>query len=159
MIIRKYVSTDCKQVADLFYETVHSVNAKDYTIEQLDAWADGSADLEKWDKSFIENYTLVAVEDNCIVGFGDIDRTGYLDMLFVHKDFQGQGIASAICDRLEASITTDKIATHASITAKPFFEKRGYKSVKEQQIIRKGIRLTNYVMGKQQQQQPVAWLP
>ncbi len=53
MIIRKYVSTDCKQVADLFYETVHSVNAKDYTIEQLDAWADGSADLEKWDKSFI----------------------------------------------------------------------------------------------------------
>lgn len=39
MIIRKYVSTDCKQVADLFYETVHSVNAKDYTIEQLDAWA------------------------------------------------------------------------------------------------------------------------
>lgn len=157
MIIRKYVSTDCKQVADLFYETVHSVNAKDYTIEQLDAWADGSLDLEKWDKSFIENYTLVAVEDNCIVGFGDIDRTGYLDMLFVHKDFQGQGIASAICDRLEASITTDKIATHASITAKPFFEKRGYKSVKEQQVIRKGIHLTNYVMEKQQQL--VAWLP
>lgn len=157
MIIRKYVSTDCKQVADLFYETVHSVNVKDYTIEQLDAWADGSADLEKWDKSFIENYTLVAVEDNCIVGFGDIDRTGYLDMLFVHKDFQGQGIASAICDRLEASITTDKIATHASITAKPFFEKRGYKSVKEQQVIRKGIHLTNYVMEKQQQL--VAWLP
>ena len=157
MIIRKYVSTDCKQVADLFYETVHSVNAKDYTIEQLDAWADGSADLEKWDKSFIENYTLVAVEDNCIVGFGDIDRTGYLDMLFVHKDFQGQGIASAICDRLEASITTDKISTHASITAKPFFEKRGYKSVKEQQVIRKGIHLTNYVMEKQQQL--VAWLP
>ena len=157
MIIRKYVSTDCKQVADLFYETVHSVNAKDYTIEQLDAWADGSLDLEKWDKSFIENYTLVAVEDNCIVGFGDIDRTGYLDMLFVHKDFQGQGIASAICERLEASITTDKIATHASITAKPFFEKRGYKSVKEQQVIRKGIHLTNYVMEKQQQL--VAWLP
>lgn len=157
MIIRKYVSTDCKQVADLFYETVHSVNAKDYTIEQLDAWADGSLDLEKWDKSFIENYTLVAVEDNCIVGFGDIDRTGYLDMLFVHKDFQGQGIASAICDRLEASITTDKIATHASITAKPFFEKRGYKSGKEQQVIRKGIHLTNYVMEKQQQL--VAWLP
>lgn len=157
MIIRKYVSTDCKQVADLFYETVHSINAKDYTIEQLDAWADGSLDLEKWDKSFIENYTLVAVEDNCIVGFGDIDRTGYLDMLFVHKDFQGQGIASAICDRLEASITTDKIATHASITAKPFFEKRGYKSVKEQQVIRKGIHLTNYVMEKQQQL--VAWLP
>ncbi|MGN0736408.1 MAG: GNAT family N-acetyltransferase [Anaerovoracaceae bacterium] len=159
MIIRKYVSEDCKQLADLFYETVHSVNAKDYTSEQLYAWADGSADLEKWDKSFLAHYTIVAVNDNCIVGFGDIDRTGYLDMLFVHKDYQGQGIASAICDRLEETITTDKITTHASITAKHFFERRGYKSVKEQQVIRNGIQLTNYVMEKQKQQQHVALLP
>ena len=85
MIIRKYVSTDCRQLADLFYETVHSVNAKDYTSEQLYAWADGSADLEKWNKSFMDRYTLVAVDDGCIVGFGDIDKTGYLDMLFVQQ--------------------------------------------------------------------------
>ena len=157
MIIRKYVSEDCKQLADLFYETVHSVNAKDYTSEQLYAWADGSADLEKWNKSFMDRYTLVAVDDGCIVGFGYIDKTGYLDMLFVHKDYQGQGIASSICDRLEETITTDMITTHSSITAKPFFEKRGYKSVKEQQVIRNGIYLTNYVMEKQQQ--PVALIP
>ena len=157
MIIRKYVSEDCKQLADLFYETVHSVNAKDYTSEQLYAWADGSADLEMWDKSFIEHYTLVAVKDGYIVGFGNIDKSGYLDMLFVHKDYQGQGIASSICDRLEETITTDKITTHASITAKHFFERRGYKSVKEQQVIRNGIQLTNYVMEKQQQN--VALLP
>ena len=97
------------------------------------------------------------MKENGTVVFGDIDKTGYLDMLFVHKDFQGQGIASAICDRLEETITTDKITTHASITAKPFFEKRGYKTVKEQQVIRNVIQLTNYVMEKQQQ--PVAWLP
>ena len=91
----------------------------------------------------MDRYTLVAVDDGCIVGFGDIDKTGYLDMLFVHKDYQGQGIASSICDRLEETITTDMITTHSSITAKPFFEKRGYKSAKEQQVIRNGIYLTN----------------
>lgn len=157
MFIRKYKSEDCKQLAELFYETVHCINAKDYTSEQLYAWSSGSVDLEKWDKSFLEHYTLVAMEDGCIVGFGDIDKYGYLDRLFVHKDFQGQGVASAICERLEVSITTDKITTHASITAKPFFEKRGYRVVKEQQVIRNAVCLTNYLMEKQQQH--VAFLP
>lgn len=50
------------------------------------------------------HHTLVAVEDGCAVGFGDIDsNTGYLDRLYVHKDHQGMGIATALCDRLEAS--------------------------------------------------------
>lgn len=62
MFIRKYKSEDCKQLAELFYETVHCINAKDYTSEQLYAWASGSVDLEKWDKSFLEHYTLVALE-------------------------------------------------------------------------------------------------
>ncbi len=39
MIIRKYKNEDCDSVANLFYETVHSVNAKDYSAEQLSAWA------------------------------------------------------------------------------------------------------------------------
>ena len=82
------------------------------------------------------------------MGFGDIDsNTGYLDRLYVHKDHQGMGIATALCDRLEAS-AAGLLVTHASITARPFFEKRGYKLVKEQQIERQGIFLTNYVMIK-----------
>ena len=50
MIIREYRSADCKELADLFYNTVHIVNAKDYTKEQLDAWATGKVDLKKWKK-------------------------------------------------------------------------------------------------------------
>lgn len=80
--------------------------------------------------------------------FGDIDNTGYLDRLFVHTDYQGKGIATAICNQLEQAVKGD-ITTHASITAKPFFEKRGYKIVKEQQVERQGIFLTNYVMIKE----------
>lgn len=148
MIIRKYKPLDCMVLAELFYNTVHLVNAKDYTEEQLNVWATGSIDLKEWNKSFLEHFTVVAIEDNVIVGFGDIDNNGYLDRLFVHKDYQNKGIATAICDKLEKYVCTDKISTHASITAKPFFEKRGYKVIKEQQIERKGIILINYVMEK-----------
>lgn len=148
MLIRKYMTSDCVQLAELFYETVHTVNAGDYTNEQLYAWANGNVDLKKGDKSFLTHYTIVCEKDDCIVGFGDIDKTGYLDRLYVHKDYQRQGIASAICDELEKAVDTGKIITHASITARPFFEQRGYRVVKEQQVSRNRISLTNYVMEK-----------
>ncbi len=149
MELRRYRSADCEELSALFYRTVHTVNAKDYSPLQLDAWASGSVDLSAWDRSFLEHTTFVAEEDGQIVGFGDIDRTGYLDRLFVHKDYQRQGIAAALCDALEAAVQARTITTHASITARPFFERRGYRLVKEQQAIRSGVALTNYVMQKQ----------
>lgn len=147
-MIRSYISSDCRHLAELFYQTVHTVNAKDYTLEQLDVWADGHLDLEVWNRSFLEHHTTVATENDIIVGFGDIDASGYLDRLYVHKDYQHKGIGTAICDELECLTGVDKIITHAAITAKPFFIYRGYKVIKQQQIIRKGIALTNYVMEK-----------
>lgn len=148
MILRSYKSSDCKELINLFYGTVHTVNAKDYTSEQLDVWAPKNIDLRKWDHSFRRHKTVVAIEDNKIVGFGDIDKFGYLDRLFVDKNYQNQGIATALCEELEASVEGKKITTHASITAKPFFEHRGYRTIKEQKVLRNGVELINFVMGK-----------
>ena len=148
MQLREYNSADCEQMAELFYQTVHSINAKDYTKEQLDVWATGKVDLGEWNRSFLKHKTLVAVENGEIVGFGDMDSSGYLDRLYVHKDYQHKGIASAICDALESSSKKKTFITHASITAKPFFQQRGYRVVKEQNVIRQEIALTNYVMKK-----------
>ena len=135
-------------MAELFYQTVHSVNAQDYTKEQLDAWASGTVDLKEWDRVFLSHHTVVAVEDHEIVGFGDMDDSGYLDRLYVHKDHQHEGIASAICDELEHLVSGKRITTHSSITARPFFEHRGYRVVQEQTVIRKEIPLTNFIMEK-----------
>lgn len=149
MMLRKYESADCPALASLFYDTVHTVNARDYPPEQLDVWATGHVDLDAWDRSFLAHYTIVAVEGEKIIGFGDIDDTGYLDRLYVHKDHQGQGAAAAICDALEAHVAGKPITTHASITAKPFFEHHGYKVVRTQQVERGGLLLTNFVMQKE----------
>lgn len=147
MNIREYQLTDCKALTELFYHTVHTVNAKDYTKEQLDVWATGQVNLKEWNRSLQEHFSIVATDDDVITGFGDIDKTGYLDRLYVHSDYQGKGIATSICNRLEAAVQED-IVTHASVTAKPFFEKRGYQVIKEQQVERQGIFLTNFVMIK-----------
>lgn len=148
MDLRRYQSPDCKEITKLFYNTVHIVNAKDYTKEQLDVWATRQVDLEKWNQSLQELYSIVAVDNGIIVGFGTIDKDGYLDRLFVHADYQGKGIATAICNQQEQAVE-GKITTHASITAKPFFEKLGYKVIKKQDVARQGVFLTNFVMEKE----------
>ncbi len=147
MEIRMYQQSDCKKLAELFYNTVHTVNAKDYTEEQLNAWATGEVDLEKWNQSLQEHFSVVAVDSGTIVGFGDIDKTGYLDRLFVHANYQRKGIATAICNELEQAVQ-GSIVTHASITAKPFFIKGGFRVMKEPSVERQGVFLTNYIMEK-----------
>ena len=152
MWIRRYEPEDFGQITALFYDTVHAVNAADYAPEQLDAWADGAPDLDRWNGSLLAHHSLVAVEGrDLIVGFGDIDATGYLDRLYVHKDRQGLGIATALCDRLERAVDAPVLTTHASITARPFFEGRGYRVLREQRVERHGVRMTNYVMEKRRQ--------
>ena len=58
MQLREYQPSDCTQMVELFYQTVHSVNAKNYTKEQLDAWTIGEVDLQAWDKSFRAHKTI-----------------------------------------------------------------------------------------------------
>ena len=145
MTNREYQSSDCKEITELFYHTVHTVNARDYTEEQLNAWAPGQPDPDRWNRLLQEHYSIVAVQNEIIVGFGDIDKSEYLDRLFVHEDYQGKGIGTMICNRLEQAVS-GSVITHASITAKTFLEKRGYRVVKEQQVERKGVFLTNFEM-------------
>lgn len=152
MHIRKYKTEDCLEIINLFYETVHSVNKKDYKKSQLNAWANkDKIDLKIWNKSFLENFTIVAYEDKLLIGFGDINKSGYLDRLYVHKDYQGIGIASKIVNLLEGYVKNlgcTKITTHASITAKKFFENKGYKVLLAQEVNRENELLKNFVMGK-----------
>lgn len=149
--IREYKSDDCPVMAKLFYDTVHTVNAKDYTKDQLDAWATGKIDLKAWNKSFLEHTTLIAEIDGKIVGFADMDETGYLDRLYVHRDFQRMGIAVALVNELESRGQKSGIfcfETYGSITARPFFEKQGYRVEAENHAVRNNIVLINYKMVK-----------
>ena len=146
MKIRRYKNEDCETVSKLFYETVHSVNAKEYTAEQLSVWANNADSLKSRGNDLLKQYTLIAEINGETVGFGSIDKSGYLDLLFVHKNYQKQGIATALCNELEKDFSI--IKTYASITAKPFFESRGYSVIKQQEVERNGITLKNYEMIK-----------
>lgn len=70
MTIRKYRPENCTEMAKLFYDTVHTVNAADYTEPQLNAWATGEVDLAKWNASFQIHNTVITEIDGAIVASG-----------------------------------------------------------------------------------------
>ncbi|MNV98503.1 putative N-acetyltransferase YafP [compost metagenome] len=76
---------------------------------------------------------------------------GHIERLFVHKNFQGQGVASALVVALETEarkLHLTEMSTEASITAKPFFKHMGFKVKESQNVERKGVLLTNFKMWK-----------
>ena len=154
MEIRKFKHSDTSQIVTLFYETVHTINARDYSLEQLEAWAPKhvkEAKIVNWKEALSHNITYVAETNGKIIGFSDMTATGYLDRLYIHKDFQGQGIASAFIQILEIeakSLKLDEMSTDASITAKSFFERHGYQTIQSQSVERRGILLVNFKMVK-----------
>ncbi|MFI3326151.1 MAG: GNAT family N-acetyltransferase [Clostridia bacterium] len=149
--LRKYKPCDIDEIAELFYKTVHNVCVKDYSKTELNAWASGEIDKISWNKSFLEHDTIIADFNGKITGFADMDSAGYLDRLYVHKDFQNQGIGTEIVKKLEKTaceLGVTKFTSYASITAKPFFEKMGYVVVCKNIVVRNDVKLTNYKMEK-----------
>ena len=86
-----------------------------------------------------------------IVGFSDLEPDGHIDMLFVHADHQGKGVARALLDHILARAHEqgiDRLFTEASITARQFFERSGFEVIKSQDVELRGQTFRNYRMVK-----------
>ncbi|WP_397356914.1 hypothetical protein [Paenibacillus sp. N3.4] len=60
MEITKFKEPDIAEIVSLFYETVHSVNSKDYSQSELDAWAprdEKESKVKAWMVSMAQNIT------------------------------------------------------------------------------------------------------
>ena len=151
MYIRRYSPNDISEITELFYNTIHTINLRDYSSAEVDAWAPKNIDKVAWKHRLSENFTIVAKQDGIIVGFASLSYKGYYDLLYIHKDYQRQGIATALTDIIENEAVLNginELTADVSITAKSFFEKRGYEVIRRQSVERKGQLLTNYKMIK-----------
>jgi putative acetyltransferase len=150
MQIRKAIPGDINELKDLYYGTITTINSKDYYEEQIKAWAATADRKESLLKKILEQYFFVAEnDDKKITGFISLSNTGYLDLLYVHKDFQRQGIAKQLLQKIietAGSLNISELKTDASITAKPFFEKHQFKSIQQQTVRIKDVELINYKM-------------
>ncbi|MDZ8242367.1 MAG: GNAT family N-acetyltransferase [Nostoc sp. ChiQUE01a] len=151
MLIREYRVSDTKVIMKLFHDTIHQINIGDYSQEQVDAWAPKNMDYEVWHKRLQFKLPYIAEDNGEIVGFAELEADGHIDCFYCHSKYQRKGIGSKLLNHLENTAKSQgikRLYTEASITAKAFFENKGFNVVKEQQVERRGVWFKNYVMEK-----------
>ncbi|MFS1501550.1 GNAT family N-acetyltransferase [Vibrio splendidus] len=149
--IRNYRASDDKALWEIFFHTVRNVNVRDYSQQQVEAWAPSSFDFALWQKRMNGLQPFVAELDGCVVGYTDLQPSGLIDHFFCHHEYQGKGVGKAL---MEHVFTVGRVRgisryfSEVSITARPFYEHLGFKVVNEQEVEMRGVKLTNYVMEK-----------
>ena len=152
-IIRAALQSDAVELKKLFQNTVLAINRRDYSQAEVEDWASCGDDLSNIEDMIKTHYFIVAINQQLeIVGFSSITPQGYLHSMFVHKDFQGEGIATMLLNEIEQYAITNgiiRITSEVSLTARPFFEKKGYIVEEEQKRKANQLSLTNFWMAKQ----------
>lgn len=142
---------DLEEMQTLFVETINSTCKKDYSKEQINVWTSSVENKEKWISIIRNQYFLIAEINNKIVGYGSLENGNYLDFMYVHKDYLRQGIANLLFENLKKESTKlgfDKLTSDVSKTALPFFETKGFRIIKENKNIMKGVEIINYNMSE-----------
>ena len=150
MKIRFARDKDYAAIARLHRQTIRNVNSKDYPEDMILVWS-SQTNAKKFRDNAKRCKRWVAVQDNKIVGFCDHNLDGEFWGLYVHKNYIGQGIGSRLLKNAEKSLQKGgkkKNVIRATITAKDFYKKQGYKVVKKAFHVRENKRLPIFIMSK-----------
>lgn len=150
-IVRKGQENDLTELQKLFVDTITTICTADYDEQQIEVWVSGVDNRQRWDDIITKQFVLIAQHTDKIVGFATLDNGNCIDLLYVHKDHQQQGIAQRLLGEItnEAKRLKQKaLISDVSKTARPFFEKNGFNVLKEQIVKIKSINLVNYKMTK-----------
>lgn len=150
--IRPYRPADAAETLAVFLAAITETASADYAPDQIAAWADPDGrDLAQWDTSMMGRRSFVATFDGDVAGFSDVGHDGYIDMMFVAPPFGRCGVATRLLahgELLAHGSGAQELSANVSVTARPFFERHGFSVQQEQEIIRQGVRLTNFRMRK-----------
>ncbi len=136
MRIEQFQSCQAEAVSNLIRRNLLEVNSKDYTedaINELVAYFSPATLMENSRSQTI----FVATQDGEVVGtaslanFGSVESPRYYAVtVFVLPELQRQGIGLRLMQAVESKareLGAEKITLHASITAKGFYQKLGYR--------------------------------
>jgi len=139
---------------ELFRNTIRNVNIRDYSKSQVVAWAPDDLNPSIWAGKMRSIRPFVVDVEETIVGYSDLQPDGLIDHFFVHHEWQRRGVGRVLMSEIERRALNGRIRqleTHASITARPFFEAFDFVVVCEQELEMRGETLKNYIMRRDMQ--------
>jgi len=147
--IRAHAPEDCDTLATIYRRSIREVAAKDYTPEQIIAWAPDILDMEKFAAKLVSRPTFVAEICGVVAGFTDLEPDGHIDLFFMNPDFKRRGVARALLEHVIALARQQKMPrlyAEVSRTALTFFEMYGFVVQAAQEVEVRGQKLQNFRM-------------
>lgn len=151
MKIQRYKPSRAAEIADLFYRAVHAIDSSVYSEAQKEVWAPEPIDYDRWAERLEKTQPFIAVIEDRVVGFIELESDGQIDCMYTLPEFQGLGVASALYAHLVKEAhrqNIKRLRVDASAVASPFFAKRGFTLIRRNELLRQGVSISNFTMEK-----------
>lgn len=151
MLIRNFIPGEEIELRHVFMSSVHNLACDFYTSEQLNAWAPVSYDKERWSAMIATLRPFVAVIEGIVVGYADLQDSGYIDHFFVSGDFSSRGIGGALMQHINEDAARrglSELSAHVSRSAEAFFIKHGFLVDERRTVFYGDIPMENARMSK-----------
>jgi len=150
-IIREFRIGDEPALHEVFLSAIHEIAVKDYTLEQVNAWAPSSLDPALWADRMRGIAPFVVEHGGKPIAYADVQGNGYIDHFFVSAPFARQGVGSILMHRIH-EVAAHKgiplLSSDVSRTAQPFFLHFGFMIVEQRQPVMRGVVVPNALMEK-----------
>lgn len=149
MHIRPFRIGDEPALHQVFLSAIHHIASKDYTPEQIQAWAPASLDQEIWITRMRDMSPFVVELEGRIVAYADLQPSGYIDRFFVCAAVARTGVGTMLMNHLQSEASAKGIHTLTSAvsrTAQPFFAKFGFVVVEQRTPAIRGVVVPNALM-------------
>lgn len=129
LILRRAISDDAAEVAEVYLRSRN-------TLASYAPLAHSEAAVREWIANMLvpSGNVTVAVNDNRIVGMAAhvvADGVAWLDQLYVHPEFQRQGVGSALLESVKSQ-TAGKLQLYTfqmNRDAAAFYERQGFVAI------------------------------
>lgn len=147
--IRRYNPGEERALFTVYYTAIHLVASRDYSPEQIQAWAPRDLDAVLWEETIRYLNPFVAELNGDLVGYADLQPGGYIDHFFVSGNHGRRGVGASLMNHLfeEARVIgVSELTADVSRTAQPFFEKFGFAVVEHRRPEVRGVVIPNAFM-------------
>lgn len=151
MRVRRFQIGDELSLLSVNRSAVRLIARQDYTREQIEAWAPDDVDREGWCQYMKGLAPFVVEDEEEIVGYADLQTSGYIDHFYVSGHHPRRGIGVLLMRRIHqeaASLALHELTSNVSRTAEPFFSSFGFNVVERREPMLRGVAIPNALMRK-----------
>lgn len=152
MQIRRFRPGEEPALFGVYYSAIHQVASRDYSPEQIEAWAPRDLDPALWQERIRGIKPFVAELDGEVVGYADLQANGYIDHFFVSGHHPRRGVGAMLMNRIlrEAdALGLPELTSDVSRTTQGFFKRFGFRVIEQRNPVRRGVVIPNALMKRE----------